>query len=292
MAIKKKSRKRGNVVSVDFTGVEAGGRPCPDGTFKCEVQSISQEESSTGNPMLVAKFKVLQGKGKGAIIYDNLSLQPQALFRLKALCEALGIEADAATDLDLDEFVGQEVVIDVENETYEDKKRPRAAGYSSPDSASEKEEDSDEDESEDDDEDSSDDEEGEDEEGEEDEEEDEKPRKKSGKTVKRGKKEEDEDEDDEDDEDEEDEDSDDDDAEEDEEDDEEEEDRPTKKPAGKAGKSGSKTSTGLVKGAKVKFKDGKTLIKGTVLSVKNNTCRVEDKNGDEYDVPSKQVELI
>src|SRR5439155_1390655 len=103
MAIKKKVRRKGNVVSVDFTGVEAGGRPCPDGTWRCEIQSISQEESSTGNPMLVGKYKVLNGKGKGAIIYDNLSLQPQALFRLKALCDALGVEAESTTDLDLDE---------------------------------------------------------------------------------------------------------------------------------------------------------------------------------------------
>lgn len=283
MAIKKKVKRKGNVVSVDFTGVEAGGRPVPDGTWRCEIVSMEQEESSTGNPMIVAKYKVLNGKGKGGVIYDNLSLQPQALFRLKALCEAIGVEAESATDLDLDELVGQEVLIDVENETYEDKKRPRAAGYASSNDKDSEEDDSKEDDSEDEDEDD-DDEDEETSEDEEEEDDDEKSSKKSSKSVKSSKrraKDEDEDEDDEDEDDS-------DDADDDDEDDDEEE-RPTKR---KPGKVGSKTSSGLVKGAKVKFKDGKTLIKGTVVSVKNKTARVEDRNGDEFDVPSEQVELL
>ena len=166
MVIKRKvkgSKKRKNGVSVDFTGVEAGGRPCPDGTFKAEITSFEQEESSTGNPMIVAKYKILEGKGKGAVIFDNLSLQPQALFRLKSLCEALGIEADGAIDLDFDDFVGQEVLVDVENETYEGKKRARAAGYASLEDK-DSSEDGEEEESEDEDEDSETEDEDEDEE--------------------------------------------------------------------------------------------------------------------------------
>lgn len=271
MAVKKKPRK-GNVVSVDFTGVETGGRPCPDGTYKAEITAFTQEESSTGNPMIVAKYKVLNGKGKGALIYDNLSLQPQALFRLKAVCEACGIEADGAADLDLDDMVGQELLIDVENETYEDKKRPRAAGYAPLGGKTDEEEDESEDEDEDEDE-------SEDEDETEDEEEEEKPAKKSSKSkpVKKSKKiEEEEDEDDE--------------EEEAEEDDEEEEERPTKKPLKKVGK---KVSSGFVKGAKVSFKDGKTTIKGTISAdVDGDEARVEDKNGDEYDVPIEDLTII
>lgn len=268
MAVKKKSRK-GNVVSVDFTGVEAGGRPCPDGTYKAEITSATEEESSTGNPMVVMKLKVLNGKGKGALIYDNLSLQPQALFRLKAVCEAVGIEADGAADIDLDDLVGQELIVDVENETYEDKKRPRAAGYAPVGGKTDEEESEDKDEEEEEEDES----ESEDEDEDEDEEEDEKPKKGSSKKAvkkpaKKASKDEDEDEDEE-------------------EEEEEEEERPTKKLA-----KGKKVSSGLVKGAKVKFKDGKTIIRGTVVSVDGEEARVEDKNGDEYDVPVDDLELI
>lgn len=292
MVVKRKAKgskkRKGGAISVDFTGVEAGGRPCPDGTFKAEITSFEQEESSTGNEMIVAKYKILTGKGKGAIIYDNLSLQPQALFRLKSLCEALGIEADGATDLDPEDFVGQEVLVDVENETYEGKKRARAAGYASLDSES-AEEDGEEAEDEDEDEDADDEDEGEDD----DDEEDEKPAKKKAvkKSSKKAAKDEDEDEEEDEDEDEDEDESDDDDEEEEDEDEDEdeEEERPTKKRPGKVGK---KTSTGLVKGAKVSFKEGKKTIRGTVVSVKNKTARVEDKNGDQYDVPSEQVDLL
>jgi len=290
MAIKRKAKgskkRKGGVISVDFTGVESGGRPVPDGSFKAEITSFEQEESSTGNDMIVCKFKILQGKGKGTTVYDNLSLQPQALFRLKSLCEALGIDADGAADLDPDDFVGQEVILDIENETYEGKKRPRPAGYASVDGETSEEDD--EEESEDEDEESEDEDEDEDED---DDEEDEKPARKK-KTVKKASKkskDEDEDEEEEDEEEEDEEESDDgDDDEEDEEEDDEEE-RPTKR---KPGRKDGKTSTGLVKGAKVSFKDGKKTIRGTVVSVKNKTARIEDKNGDEYDVPSEQVELL
>jgi sRNA-binding protein len=286
MAVKKKVKKRkGNVVSVDFTGVESGGRACPDGTFKAEITSAVEEESSTGNPMVVAKFKILSGKGKGALIYDNLSLQPQALFRLKALCEAVGIEADGAADIDLDELVGEEILVDVENETYEGKKRPRAVGYAALDSEAEEEESKDDDEDEE-----SEDEDADDEDDEaEDEDEDETPKKSSKAVKKKSSKKAKDDDDEEEEEEDEEEDSDDGDDDEEAEEEDDEEERPTKK---RVGRVNGKVSSGLAKGAKVKFKDGKTIIKGTVVSVKNKTCRVEDKNGDEYDVPSEQVELL
>jgi hypothetical protein len=217
------------------------------------------------------------------VIFDNLSLQPQALFRLKSLCEALGIEADGATDLDFDDFVGQEVLVDVENETYEGKKRARAAGYASLEDKDSSEDGEEEEEAEDEDEDADDEAEDEDE----DDEEDEKPARKK-KSVKKTSKAKDEEEDEDEDEDEDDSEEEEEESE-DEDEDEDEEERPTKK---RLGKVKGKVSTGLVKGAKVSFKDGKKTIRGTVVSIKNKTARIEDKNGDEYDVPSEQVELL
>lgn len=132
MALKKTTRKKGRTVSVDFEGVEAGGRSCPDGTYEAEITSVTEEESSAGNDMLVAKWKVLSGKGKGAVIWDNLSLTPQALWRLKGLLEALEIEVpDGAMDLDIEDLVGKTATIEITNETYEGKQRPRITGYGS-----------------------------------------------------------------------------------------------------------------------------------------------------------------
>jgi hypothetical protein len=130
MVVKKKVGKKGRTVSVDFEGVEAGGRSCPDGTYSAEITSVDEEESQAGNDMLVAKWKILDGKGKGAVIWDNLSLTPQALWRFKGLLEALEVEVpDSAMDIDLDDLVGQTCTIEITNEPYEGKQRPRVTGY-------------------------------------------------------------------------------------------------------------------------------------------------------------------
>ena len=140
MVVKKKGGKS-RTVSIDFEGVEAGGRACPDGTYEAEITSVTEEESSAGNDMLVAKWKILSGKGKGAVIWDNLSLTPQALWRLKGLLEALEIEVpDGTMDIEIEDLVGQTCTIEITNETYEGKQRPKVTGYGSPGEAEEKDE--------------------------------------------------------------------------------------------------------------------------------------------------------
>lgn len=140
MVVKKKGGKS-RTVSVDFEGVEAGGRACPDGTYEAEITSAVEEESSSGNDMIVAKWKILSGKGKGAVIWDNLSLVPQALWRLKGLLEALEVEVpDGSMDLDLDDLIGQKSTVEVTNEDYDGKKRPRITGYGTPGEAEEESE--------------------------------------------------------------------------------------------------------------------------------------------------------
>lgn len=238
MALKKTSKK-GKIVKVDFEGVEAGGRSCPDGVYEAEITSVTEEESSAGNDMLVAKWKILSGKGKGATIWDNLSLTPQALWRLKGLLEALEVEVpDGAMDLDIEELVGKTCSIEITNEKYEGKDRPKITNYGSA---------------------------GEGEETEEEEEEEEAPKKASAKKKSSKKIDEDEPEDEE-------------------SEDEEEEERPTKKKV---------TSKKIKEGSKVQFEDedGKT-IKATVLEIDDDTARVEDKNGDEYELDVSDLEAI
>lgn len=127
----KKSAKKGRVVTVDMEGVESGGRTCPDGTYVATITEVEEKTSKTsGEPMLVAKWKITDRAAKGVSLFDNLSLQPQALWRLKSLLEGLEIEVpDSTLDLDLDELVDTECRIVVENETYEGKQRPRITGY-------------------------------------------------------------------------------------------------------------------------------------------------------------------
>ncbi len=241
MVVKKK-RKSG--VEVDMSGVESGGgRPCRDGRWKAYPTSCEMTESSTGNDMLKFRWKITSGPDKGAVVWDNCSLTPQALWRLKTLMETMDMEVpDGVMEVDPDDFVGEdhEIVIEITNEKYQGKDQPRITGFGGEESE------------------------------EEDPEDDDKPTKKPKKPAKN----EDDDADDDDD-------NDDDDAD-------------AKKPVKKPGKSDPKVgkTPKIKEGSKVQFEDddGKT-IKGTVTEIEDDTVKIEDRKGDEWEVPLESVEL-
>jgi Protein of unknown function (DUF669) len=128
MAVKKKSGKR--FLEVDFTGVESGGKAVPDGSYEVEVAEVTEEESSEGNPYLKWKFRISEGPCKGSLLYENTSLQPQALWKLKGLLECLGEEIpDSTMKIDISDYVEKTMAVNVVNETYEGKERPRVTDY-------------------------------------------------------------------------------------------------------------------------------------------------------------------
>lgn len=135
MTTKKRSTKKGNVVSVDFTDVEAGGgggRLLPEGPVLLELVDIEEKESDAGNPYLAAEFQVPEGEEFAKTkAYDNFSLQPQALWKLRGFLEAAGVETeDGPMDLDLDGILGSVVMADIIHEDYKGKPKHRVNGYS------------------------------------------------------------------------------------------------------------------------------------------------------------------
>lgn len=134
---KKKSSK---VVSFDFTGVEAGGRMVPDGTYSVTIDEIGTEEGQSGYDYWAVRFKVTAGQYKGSVLFDNLSHSPAALFKIKRLLEVLGVEAEGMVDIDPDELVGQELDVLVVNENFEGKDRPKVQEYMALSTTSEEEE--------------------------------------------------------------------------------------------------------------------------------------------------------
>jgi hypothetical protein len=116
---------------VDFTGVEAGGFEVPDGLYVLAVQTVTQKKSQeAGNPYLSWEFKVDEGKYKGRKVWDNTSLQPQALWKLRGLFENMGMDIeDGEFEVDLEELQGQLVGAEVVNEKYQGKDKPRIASY-------------------------------------------------------------------------------------------------------------------------------------------------------------------
>lgn len=116
--------------TVDFSGVESGGRSVPDGDYLLEVISIEEKESGEGNPYLAWKWKVVEGPYKGATVYDNTSLKSTALWRLKTLLECLGVDVtNGKMALNFKEYRGKTCLVKIANEVYQGKDKPRIAEF-------------------------------------------------------------------------------------------------------------------------------------------------------------------
>lgn len=141
----KSSRKgRGSAsVNVDLSGVETSRKTIPEGVYTLVVDSATQKNSQGGNPMIVFEFSVAEGKYQGSKLYENCSLQPQALFKLKSVLIALGLDIpNKAFDLDLKDLIGMTCEADVGHEVYEGKKKARILEYIDPSDSDSDEDDS------------------------------------------------------------------------------------------------------------------------------------------------------
>lgn len=124
------TRKRTDL-SVDFTGVESGGsRAIPDGEYLLEVVSVEEKETKDGDSSYLAwKWKIVDGEYKSATVYDNTSLKPTALWRLKTLLEVLGMEVSGKMGLNFGELKGKRLLAKIANETYQGKEKPRLTEF-------------------------------------------------------------------------------------------------------------------------------------------------------------------
>lgn len=152
MAIRNKRRGReGSSVNLDLSGVEVSRKAIPEGTYAVVVNKAELTKSREGNNMIKMEFEVTEGPHKGAKLFENCSLQPQALFKLKSVMLALGMNIpNGSFDLDTNDLVGLNCEVEVGHETYEGKKRARILEYINAEEADEEEEDSDDSEEEDD----------------------------------------------------------------------------------------------------------------------------------------------
>lgn len=143
MATKSRKGRSSSSVNVDLSGVEVSRKAIPEGTYEVVVNEATQKDSRDGNPMIAFEFEVAGGAHKGAKLYENCSLQPQALFKLKSVLLALGMDIpNKAFDLNLRDLVGLTCEVEVGHEVYEGKKRARILQYNDPeDTQDENEED-------------------------------------------------------------------------------------------------------------------------------------------------------
>ena len=129
----KKTAKRGgrrsnkNIISVDFTDVEAGGgMPTPDGYYVAEIMSAEMEASQAGNDMITVRWKT----HIGSTVFDRFVLVPQSLWVLRTALNCMGYDTpDGPFDFDVDDLVREKCGLEIVNEEYEEKDQPRVTGY-------------------------------------------------------------------------------------------------------------------------------------------------------------------
>lgn len=142
-----KKRRPSKAVKVDLSGVESSQKAIPEGEYVVSVNDASIESSSKGNDYIKFEFEVIEGSHKGAKLYHNCSLLPQALFNLKNVLEALGFDIPTkAFDLDLSDLLGLECEVEVGHETFEGKKKARILEFINPEDSDVEDDEDDEDE--------------------------------------------------------------------------------------------------------------------------------------------------
>lgn len=117
-------------LKVDFKDTEASGI-VEEGDYIVEVDEVELKTSDNSREdYLSFTMKITEGEFKGKKLFHNSSLQPQALFNLRAVLEALGLEVpQGEMDLDPADLIGESCNVSVVHEKYEGKLKARIAEF-------------------------------------------------------------------------------------------------------------------------------------------------------------------
>ena len=118
-------------ISADFSTVKTG-EVLPEGDYELIVDEVEEVEPREKGkyPYLKWTFKVADGENEGRKLFDNTSLAPAALWRLRALLVALGFTVPKGTmEVDLDELPGTRCAAAVIHEKYEGKNKARISEF-------------------------------------------------------------------------------------------------------------------------------------------------------------------
>lgn len=130
-------------IKVDFADTQ-GRVLMAEGDYLAKVEKVEQKTSdNSGNDYLAWTFRTIDDDKKynNKPLYVNTSLQPQALWNLRNLLEALGVDVpDSEMELQLEEYIDLECVLTVEDDEYEGRKTSRVVDYMPVDGDGKKEE--------------------------------------------------------------------------------------------------------------------------------------------------------
>lgn len=89
-------------MNLDFSNVQ-GGTLLDEGMYNVTIESVEEKTSSSGNPMLLVRFREETTKNA---IFENYVLTENCLWKLKELLVAAGIDCSGAIDFDTEDLIG------------------------------------------------------------------------------------------------------------------------------------------------------------------------------------------
>lgn len=97
-------------LEIDFSGVkDQDYQVIPEGVYNCAVYDVVIKTSkNSGKDYINWVFSIVdECDYKGRRVFNNTSLQPQALWKLKEVLDAIGVKADKVVELDLNSYIGK-----------------------------------------------------------------------------------------------------------------------------------------------------------------------------------------
>ena len=108
---------------IDFSNVDSL-TAIPSGRYSAVVVDVEEKISdSSGHPYYSWTFEVTSGEFKGRKLWNNTSLQEQALWKLKETLEALGIDCSKKVEFQESAMAGLRCDLIVGIRVYDEKDR-------------------------------------------------------------------------------------------------------------------------------------------------------------------------
>jgi len=97
----------------------------PEGRYPARIDKVVEGESQEGNPKWGITFTFTEEPVTGRKLYESFSLMPRALWKLRQLAAACGIDLTGRDDLDTDELLNVDVGVVVTHDSYQGQPRTR-----------------------------------------------------------------------------------------------------------------------------------------------------------------------
>jgi hypothetical protein len=109
----------------------AKGEILPEGKYAARIDKVEEKVSKPpkNNPYWQVTFTLTEEPHTGRKAWDKFMLSTDALWKLKNLLDAIGLEVKGEADLDSNDLLQQEVGIVIKHETYEGQLRHRVQGF-------------------------------------------------------------------------------------------------------------------------------------------------------------------